>query len=161
MKIKYQLLLGLSVLSLASGALFFSRSHASTQSLVPITIYKTPTCVCCEQWGQHLKENGFEVTIVKKVDFFEFKKQFRVPKHVESCHVGVVGNQFFEGHIPASAIHEFLKSKTQDRGLAVPGMPLGSPGMPDHGQPQDYTIYRITPENTAEVFRHVKGRLGR
>lgn len=138
---------------------FVSIRAQAAQASISITVYKTPACTCCEEWGKHLKENGFEVTIVKKEDFFEFKKQFGVPDHVQSCHVGVVGDKFFEGHIPAAAIQAFLENNSTDRGLAVPGMPLGSPGMPSHGRPESYTVYRVKSDNSTDVFQRVVAEL--
>jgi hypothetical protein len=106
-----------------------------------MTVYKSPTCGCCGDWIKHVKAAGFDVVAVN-VDVVEpYKKKHGVPLDLASCHTGVIGEYAFEGHVPADLIKRFLKSPPKGaRGLAVPGMPLGSPGMEVGGRKDAYDV---------------------
>jgi hypothetical protein len=106
-----------------------------------MTVYKSPTCGCCGDWIKHVKAAGFDVVAVN-VDVVEpYKKKHGVPLDLASCHTGVIGEYAFEGHVPADLIKRFLKSPPRGaRGLAVPGMPLGSPGMEVGGRKDAYDV---------------------
>ncbi|MCW8945537.1 MAG: DUF411 domain-containing protein [Sedimenticola sp.] len=94
-----------------------------------ITVYKSPTCGCCSAWIDHLKQNGFEVTAHDTANMSTVKNALGVqPKHA-SCHTAEVAGYVIEGHVPASEIKRLLQEKPEISGLAVPGMPMGSPGM--------------------------------
>jgi len=94
-----------------------------------ITVYKDPGCECCVRWVKHLSANGFVVSTrdVKNMD--EIKRTMNVPAALQSCHTAVVGAYVVEGHVPANLIKKFLTEKPASLGLAVPGMPTGTPGM--------------------------------
>lgn len=94
-----------------------------------ITVYKDPSCGCCIKWVDHLRANGFAVTAHDTADMDEVKRNLGVPASLKSCHTGVVGNYVVEGHVPADLIFKLVKEGGAVRGLAVPGMPSGSPGM--------------------------------
>lgn len=94
------------------------------------TVYKSPTCGCCEEYIEHLKANGVDVTIQNTEDMSVIKKQFNIPKEMESCHTTVMGDYFFEGHIPFDVMTEMMEKHLSVDGLALPAMPMGSPGMP-------------------------------
>lgn len=98
-----------------------------------ITIYKSPTCTCCAEWGEHLKESGFPVELKKVADLNEVKQEHQIPAGFASCHTAVVDGYVLEGHVPADVVHQLLAERPQIRGLTVPGMPAGVPGMPDAG----------------------------
>ena len=106
-----------------------------------MTVYKSPTCGCCGDWIKHVKAAGFDVVAIN-VDVVEpYKKKHGVPLDLASCHTGVIGGYAFEGHVPADLIKRFLKSPPKGaRGLAVPGMPLGSPGMEAGGRKDAYDV---------------------
>jgi hypothetical protein len=106
-----------------------------------MTVYKSPTCGCCGEWIKHVKAAGFDVVAIN-VDVVEpYKKKHGVPLDLASCHTGVIGEYAFEGHVPADLIKRFLKSPPKGaRGLAVPGMPLGSPGMEVGGRKDPYDV---------------------
>ena len=106
-----------------------------------MTVYKSPTCGCCGDWIKHVKAAGFDVVAIN-VDVVEpYKKKHGVPLDLASCHTGVIGEYAFEGHVPADLIKRFLKSPPKGaRGLAVPGMPLGSPGMEVGGRKDPYDV---------------------
>ena len=94
-----------------------------------ITVYKTPTCGCCAKWVEHLKENGFSVTVHEVSNTAEYRQKYGVPEKLLSCHTAVVGGYAVEGHVPAKDIHRMLKTHPKGKGIAAPGMPAGSPGM--------------------------------
>lgn len=94
-----------------------------------VTVYKTPACGCCKMWVEHLKKNGFQVTAHDVPSTAPYRQKYGVPDSLQSCHTAVVGNYVIEGHVPATEIKRILKELPAAKGLAVPGMPLGSPGM--------------------------------
>lgn len=94
-----------------------------------ITIYKDPSCGCCAKWVEHLKTAGFTPTVHDTPDMKTVKASMGVPEALQSCHTARVGSYAIEGHVPADVIERFLKEAPVARGLAVPGMPMGSPGM--------------------------------
>lgn len=102
-----------------------------------VTVYKSETCGCCNDWVDHLKEAGFEVTAMNRDDMNSVKSQLGVPVQLASCHTAVVGKYVVEGHVPAASIRRLLDEDANIRGLAVPGMPTGSPGMEVPGRPAD------------------------
>lgn len=94
-----------------------------------IKVHLSPTCGCCKAWVRHLEQAGFTPRIVESGDMAAVKRGLSVPEKVQSCHTAVVEGYFLEGHIPASDIRRLLKDKPAALGLAVPDMPVGSPGM--------------------------------
>lgn len=94
-----------------------------------IKVHLSPTCGCCKAWVRHLEQAGFTPRIVESGDMAAIKRGLSVPDKVQSCHTAVVEGYFLEGHIPASDIRRLLKDKPAALGLAVPDMPVGSPGM--------------------------------
>jgi hypothetical protein len=94
-----------------------------------ITVFKTATCGCCGKWVEHLKANGFQVTVNEVPDTGEYRRKYGVPDSLASCHTAVVEGYAIEGHVPAAEIHRLLKERPTAKGLAVPGMPMGAPGM--------------------------------
>lgn len=94
-----------------------------------VDVYKSPTCGCCDKWVDHLKANGFSVRAHNTDDVVQHKHRLGVPPGKGSCHTAEVNGYLVEGHVPAREIKRLLKEKPNVRGLAVPGMPMGSPGM--------------------------------
>ena len=94
-----------------------------------VVVYKSPTCGCCKNWISHLQENGFTVEVHNRHDMSPIKSELGVPRHLQSCHTAKVGDYVVEGHVPAEEIARLLDEKPAVMGLAVPGMPMGSPGM--------------------------------
>lgn len=120
-----------------------------------VTVYKSETCGCCNDWVDHLKEAGFEVTAMNRDDMNSVKSQLGVPVQLASCHTAVVGKYVVEGHVPAASIRRLLDEDANIRGLAVPGMPTGSPGMEVPGQPADrYDVIAFSTEGTAVFDRY-------
>lgn len=133
-------------LALVAGLTFSVSSVAqqakSTASAKPtMTVYKSPTCGCCSKWIQHMRDEGFEVKSTDVPDVNPIKKQNGVPSDGWSCHTALVSGYVLEGHVPASAVKKLLTEKPKVVGLAVPGMPVGSPGMEvPSGQVEPYNV---------------------
>ena len=94
-----------------------------------MTVYKDPGCGCCKEWVKLMTKAGFAITAHDTADMNPVKSSMGVPANLQSCHTAIAGNYVFEGHVPADVILKFLAEKPVARGLAVPGMPAGSPGM--------------------------------
>lgn len=119
----------------------------------PITVYKTPSCGCCKLWVEHLAKNGFEPKSHDLPDLTDTKDTLRVPDALRSCHTAVVGRYVFEGHVPADLIKKFVAEKsTSYIGLAVPGMPAGSPGMEVPGRKDAYEVVAFTRDGKRAVY---------
>ena len=104
-----------------------------------IEVWKSPTCGCCSMWVRHRRENGFEVVAHDVDDLSMIKRMAGVPDHLQACHTAKVGGYVIEGHVPATAILRLLEQRPEITGLAVPGMPAGSPGMPSPA-PERYQV---------------------
>ena len=105
------------------------------------------------KWVDHLKANGFDVTVKEEIDMAAAKKKLGVPEDLQSCHTGTVGGYIIEGHVPADDIKKLLAEKPKAKGLAVPGMPVGSPGMEmDERKNDPYDVILFTPEGQKNTF---------
>ncbi|MDG2049590.1 MAG: DUF411 domain-containing protein [Myxococcota bacterium] len=107
-----------------------------------IQVYKTPTCGCCGNWVNHLRAAGFDVKTTDLPDLTALKRSNGVPQSMASCHTALVGGYVIEGHVPASDIRRLLKERPRVAGLAVPGMPMGSPGM-EHPDPRRHEAFEV------------------
>jgi hypothetical protein len=121
-----------------------------------VSVVKTPTCGCCAKWVDHLKANGFTTTVKDVENTTLFRRQSGVPEQLGSCHTAIVGGYSIEGHVPAADIHKLLKLKPKAKGLAVPGMPLGSPGMEAHRR-DAYSVLLFQTDGTFSVFTKYPG----
>lgn len=117
-----------------------------------VTLHKSPTCTCCGAWGDHLREAGFEVQEVVSDDVQAILEERGVPMHLRSCHLGVVGDYVVVGHIPADVVARLLKEKPAVTGIAVPGMPRGTPGMEGLGGKVAYDVIAFGPNGAEHVF---------
>jgi hypothetical protein len=128
---------------------------AQGEALPLVVVHKSPACGCCEAWVTHMKAAGFPVE-VKNVDNLDaIKTKVGVPYAKGSCHAAEVGGYFVEGHVPAADVKRLLAERPQAKGLTVPGMPAGSPGMevPD-GTVQPYDVELVAADGTTSVFAH-------
>lgn len=116
------------------------------------TVFKTATCGCCRAFADYLERFGVKVERKDLPDLAEIKKQYDVPSSMESCHTTIIDGYTVEGHIPAEAIAKLLKEKPKIKGIAMPGMPSGSPGMP--GPKDTFTIYELNgnDKEDAKIF---------
>lgn len=117
------------------GRPLFAAAGANT-----MTVHKTPWCGCCTKWVSHLEAAGFTVETRDHDDLAPLKSALGVPAQLESCHTGVIGGYVIEGHVPAADVQRLLKERPAATGLAVPGMPLGSPGMESGGASESYSV---------------------
>lgn len=116
-----------------------------------IMVYKSPTCSCCNKWIKHLENEGFLVKKENVIDMQSVKRKFDVQPEFQSCHTAKVGNYYIEGHVSAGDIKRLLKNKPAIKGLSVPGMPMGSPGMEGHRK-DNYSVYAIDKNDNAIVY---------
>lgn len=119
-----------------------------------VVVYKSPECGCCTGWADHVAANGYAVTTRDLPDLETVKKTAGVPAELQSCHTAVVGGYVIEGHVPASAIDRLLAERPSVRGLAVPGMPIGSPGM-EGPDPEPYDVMSFDKSGKTSVFMSV------
>jgi hypothetical protein len=128
------------VTSLGARALFAQQGQ---QALPAMTVYKSASCGCCVEWVKHVRANGFTVREVNTEDLGGVKREMGIPPRLASCHTVVVGSYVVEGHVPADDVKRLLRDRPAGvRGLAVPGMPIGSPGM-EQGPPSQYERYDV------------------
>lgn len=127
-------------------------ADAAQPSDVTIHVYKSPTCGCCAQWVEHLRSAGFTVAVEDREDLGAVKSMVGVPAALQSCHTATAGDYVFEGHVPADAIARFLDEAPDARGLAVPGMPVGSPGMEMDGRVDPYDIIIFDEDGASSVY---------
>jgi hypothetical protein len=127
---------------------------ARAQSFPEVTVSKDPNCGCCTAWAEHLRGAGFPVKVADRPDMRAVKARLGVPVELASCHTAEVSGYVLEGHVPASAVLRLLKEKPEAKGLAVPGMPIGSPGM-EGGEPETYDVmlFGSQPPRVFAIYR--------
>ncbi|UCE84973.1 MAG: DUF411 domain-containing protein [Deltaproteobacteria bacterium] len=126
-------------------------SAARSGERAEVTVYKSPTCSCCDKWISHLERNGFSVVAHEMKDVAPVKQKNGLPAPLASCHTALVDGYVVEGHVPASDIARLLESRPPVAGLAVPGMPIGSPGM-EGPNPVTYRVYSFDAQGRIETF---------
>ncbi|OJI94696.1 hypothetical protein LY10_00009 [Planktotalea frisia] len=140
-------------------AFFLGLATQALAETTPIEVNKTNGCGCCLAWMEHLEEYGFAPT---DEDMFagllvRFKLDNGVPQRMVSCHTGLIDGYVIEGHVPADDIRRLLSERPDAVGLAVPGMPLGSPGMDQSRWREAYDVFLINNDGTTEVFASYPG----
>ena len=115
------------------------QGRARADGLPHAMVFRDPSCGCCHEWVEHLRANGFTATMRDTPRMAAIKARLGVPRALASCHTAEIGGYVIEGHVPADAIKRLLAEKPAARGLAVPGMPIGSPGM-EGGTPETYDV---------------------
>lgn len=103
--------------------------HVADTASRKLVVYKSPTCGCCTAWVDHMKEHGFAVEVHDTADVMPIKEESGIPQRLHSCHTAFIGGYALEGHVPATDVERLLRDRPDVTGLAVPGMPMGSPGM--------------------------------
>jgi hypothetical protein len=119
-----------------------------------IEVYKSATCGCCKEWIKHLEANGFHVNAHDVANPSDYREQFGIPNQFGSCHSAKVGGYAFEGHVPAADIKRLLATKPKARGLAVPAMPLGSPGMDQGPRKEPFDVFLVQDGGRTMVYKH-------
>jgi hypothetical protein len=132
---------------LQTSTLFAGEKHV-------ITVHKDPTCGCCSGWVQHLQKAGFDMKVLDTWDLDAVKRRLGVPDDLAACHTAEVAGYIIEGHVPAAALKRFLAEKPNATGLAVPGMPIGSPGM-EGRTPEQYDVFLFGPAGNRSYMQFV------
>lgn len=134
-----KIIIGMSALIFVVGLLIAQNSTVTSENkgkdvqqsdAQKVTLYKSPSCGCCVNYVSYLKKEGFDVDVITTNDTSAIKREHNIPMAMQSCHTVVVGDYFVEGHMPIEAIHKMMEEKPDIDGIALPGMPSGSPGMP-------------------------------
>lgn len=131
----------------APGALAFAADTV-------VVVHKDPNCGCCSGWVQHLRDAGFVVQVEEAADLKAVRDRLGVPAALAACHTAEVAGYIVEGHVPAEAVRRLLSDRPKAKGIAVPGMPIGSPGM-EGGQPQPYTVVLFGPDGSRPFMRFI------
>lgn len=139
-----------AALALTTGAAPVSPIEAAPEKPT-ITVYKDPSCGCCKSWIEHLIKHGYRVDAKDTPAMTEIKRTLGVPDQLSACHTAVVNGYLIEGHVPAADIARLLKEKPKVAGLAVPGMPMGSPGM-EGPRSQHYQVLSFDKTGKTKVF---------
>jgi hypothetical protein len=143
----------IAVVVAAAAAFGIVAAQQQRPSAPLLEVFKTPTCGCCSQWVEHMRSNGFTVRTTDLNDLSEIKRSRGVPDQVQSCHTGVVNGYVVEGHVPANDVHRLLKEKPAVAGIAVGGMPVGSPGMEVPGtKGQPFNVMSFDKSGAIRVF---------
>lgn len=125
----------------------------ATAAAPVIEVFKSPLCGCCEEWVKHLRANGFAVKVNDVENPSDYREKAGIPAALDSCHTAMVGGYAIVGHVPATDIKRLLAARPKARGLAVPGMPLGSPGM--EGPRKDpFDVLLVQRDGRTSVYKH-------
>jgi len=125
---------------------------AEAATAAVIEVVKSPYCGCCTHWVEYLRAEGFEVRVVEAEDVTPTARRLGVPEELRSCHTASIGGYAIEGHVPAEDIRRLLAERPAAAGIAVPGMPIGSPGMEQGDRRQRYVTYLFTRDGTRRPF---------
>ncbi len=153
----------LGALSAAGLAVAAGMAHAMPvpnskgERVQEVTTYRTASCSCCKGWVQHMRSHGFSVRDVVVADINAIKRQLGIPVQLSSCHSAQVAGYALEGHVPADAVKRLLLQRPAVAGLAVPGMPVGAPGMEGASGKQPFSVIAFTAAGRCEVFSESAG----
>ena len=137
-------------LLMAAIAVLLAASTPLRAEPVAATMYKNPQCNCCDEYAKYLRKNGFNVTVKPTHNMSLISRQNGVPEKLAGCHTMLIGGYVVEGHVPVSAINKLLAERPPIKGISLPGMPPGSPGMTGR-KSEPFTIYEIS-EGEPKVF---------
>lgn len=134
-----------------------ARQALADPALPSVLVYKSPTCGCCNGWVDHMEAAGFAVDARNTTDLMTVKRDGGVPPQMSSCHTAIIDGYVVEGHVPAEQVKELLAARPSIAGIAVPGMPVGSPGM-EGPNARPYQVLSFTHSGEAQVFATVDPR---
>lgn len=143
-----------AVLMVAAGLAAAPNVSAESSSKPAVTVFKSPYCGCCSNWVEHLRRQGFDVVTRDMENLDAIKMTAGVPRDLHSCHTATVDGYVVEGHVPVEAIQRLLEERPKVQGLAVPGMPIGSPGM-EGPEPESYSVFGFSGNGERAVFMSV------
>ncbi len=139
--------------ALSAGVLSHPLAALSASPREQITVWKTPNCGCCNDWVAHLRDNNFQVATRDVPDTAPIRRKLGLPAKFGSCHTAQLGGYVLEGHVPAVDVRRLLHEQPKAVGLAVPGMPVGSPGMEMGGARDTYDVLLVQADGTASIYR--------
>ena len=143
----------------ASSLVMTSRAPLAQETLPKMVVTKDPNCGCCTGWVEHVRAAGFDVEVLESSEVNRLKVRLGVPEALASCHTAKIGGYVVEGHVPPAAIKRLLAEKPAGKGLAVPGMPVGSPGMEVEGvEPDTYEVVLFGPSGQRTYARYTGSR---
>lgn len=142
---------------LIASVLSISDVAAVAENETAVTVFKSPSCGCCGKWVEYMRRHGFTVVIRDMEDLAAIKKMAGVPDRLQSCHTAAMGGYVVEGHVPVEAIRRLLRDRPKTHGIAVPGMPAGSPGM-ESPEPERYSVYSFDKNGKTNEFLTVPAR---
>jgi hypothetical protein len=126
----------------------FALANINTKQVVEV--FKTPSCGCCNEYVLFLEKEKFKVKQTDMISLQTIKQKYNIPLEMQSCHTTIIGEYFIEGHVPYEAINKLLKEQPNIDGIALPGMPIGTPGMPGE-KDEPYVIYQLI-DGKSSVF---------
>jgi hypothetical protein len=136
-------------LLIAASAVVLTRSaHAAP---VPVALYKSPECGCCDGYADYLRQHGFAVTVTATPELSDISRKAGIPSELQGCHTAFVGGYVVDGHVPVEAINKMLAERASIKGITLPGMPEGSPGMVGT-KTGLFTVYQIGKNGTSKAF---------
>jgi len=156
MKKTFQILSVLIVVVIAGLVFTLTGKQQTTGNSIlgnnPITVYKSQSCGCCDQYVGYLKGQGIQVNVQTTDNMDSIKLKYGIPTSMQSCHTSVIGNYFVEGHVPVEAINKLIEEGPNIKGIAMPGMPTGSPGM-GGVKNSPFVVYSISESGTSEFVK--------
>ncbi|MGF1513514.1 MAG: DUF411 domain-containing protein [Elainellaceae cyanobacterium] len=127
-------------------------ARADSLAAKVVTVFRSPTCGCCKAWIEHMEAAGFQIRDNVTDAMAAVKRRYGVPEAMESCHTAVVDGYVIEGHVPAADVRRLLAERPKVRGIAAPGMPVGSPGMEMGDRVDSYRVFSFADGGRAAVF---------
>lgn len=127
-------------------------SSAAASERPMLVVHKNESCGCCDVWVEHMRKHGFAAEVHDVDNMSPIKERLGVPSGMGSCHTAEVGGYFIEGHVPAEQVARLLKERPRAKGLTVPGMPVGSPGMEHGDMKQPYDVHLVHADGTTSVY---------
>lgn len=143
----------ISWVAIAFIVIFSTTSSAFAANLPEATVYRDPNCTCCGGWMKHLQAQGFSVKNVPTADMMAFKQEHDVTDDLASCHTAIIDGYVVEGHVPGEDIKRLLAQKPDIKGIAVPGMPVGTPGMESGNVRDSYAVVSFDKQEQTKVFK--------
>lgn len=144
----------LSLVAITFTILLTTITSAQAANLPGVTMYRDPACTCCNGWMKHMESQGFKVKNVPTADIFTFKHEQGVTDDLASCHTAIIDGYVVEGHVPSDDVKRLLAEKPDDiKGIAVPGMPVGTPGMEMGNKKDSYAVVAFDKQGQTKVFK--------
>ena len=141
-----------SVVQLIFIVMFSQCAYASDFVSKDITVYKRAHCACCVKWADYLKGHGYNVKVVDTLELLSMKSKYKIPEKLAACHTAVIDGYVVEGHVTERDIRRLLLFRPDVIGIAVPGMPIGTPGMESGDTVESYSVMTFDEEGNIEVF---------